>query len=81
MQRFKVEHLDCFADVVELGSFSAAADRRNVTQPAISLQVRQLEQRLGVRLIERIGKRAHALRRGKHCLFTPAGFGKNSTTL
>jgi DNA-binding transcriptional LysR family regulator len=58
MRGFKLDLLHTFADVIELGNFSAAAQRRHLTQPAVSLQVRQLEQRLGVRLIERVGKRA-----------------------
>lgn len=40
----------------ELGSFSAAAQRLDLTQPAVSLQVRQLEKRLGTLLIERVGR-------------------------
>ncbi|WP_085582143.1 LysR family transcriptional regulator [Thalassospira mesophila] len=58
MRGFSLDQLQAFADVVELGSFSAAAERRNLSQPAISQQIKLLEQRLGVRLIERIGKRA-----------------------
>jgi DNA-binding transcriptional LysR family regulator len=52
------DQLRAFADVVELGSFSAAAERLHLTQPAISQQVRQLELRLGVRLVERSGRKA-----------------------
>lgn len=58
------DQLQTFADVIELGSFSAAADRAGVTQPAVSLQLRQLERRLGLRLVERVGRRM---------LPTPAG--------
>jgi DNA-binding transcriptional LysR family regulator len=58
MRGLNPDHLRTFADVIELGSFSAAADRLSLTQPAVSLQVRQLERRLGVRLIERVGRRA-----------------------
>ena len=58
MRGLNLDHLDAFADVVELGSFTAAAERMNLTQPAVSLQVRQLERRLGVRLIERVGRKA-----------------------
>jgi DNA-binding transcriptional LysR family regulator len=68
MSRPSLDQLDCFADVVELGSFSAAAARRNVTQPAVSLQLRQLERRLGVRLIERIGKRVQPTPAGRDLL-------------
>ncbi|OKH88453.1 LysR family transcriptional regulator [Thalassospira sp. TSL5-1] len=58
MRGFNLDQLQAFADVVDLGSFSAAAERRNLSQPAVSQQVKLLETRLGVRLIERIGKRA-----------------------
>src|ERR1700716_1227969 len=47
-------------EVVEKGCSSAAARRLNLTQPAVSLQIRELERRFGVRLIERLGKQAHA---------------------
>src|SRR5690348_3908734 len=40
-----LNHLRSFAAVIELGSFSAAAARFNITQPAVSLQVKLLEQR------------------------------------
>jgi len=59
-----LDQLRSFVLVIETGSFSAAADRLGISQPAVSLQVRQLERRLSVRLIERVGKRAKA---------TPAG--------
>ncbi|WOI47634.1 LysR family transcriptional regulator [Acidovorax sp. BLS4] len=52
-----LDQLRTFALVLELGSFSAAAQRLGVTQPAVSLQVRNLERRLSVRLIERVGRR------------------------
>ena len=58
MRTLKLDQLRTFAEVVERGSFSAAAERLRLTQPAVSLQVRQLEKTLGVRLIERVGKRA-----------------------
>ncbi|HEY9568432.1 MAG TPA: LysR family transcriptional regulator, partial [Thalassobaculum sp.] len=58
MRGVNLDHLRTFADVAELGSFSAAAERLGLTQPAVSLQIRQLEQRLGVKLLERSGKRS-----------------------
>jgi DNA-binding transcriptional LysR family regulator len=58
MKTLNLDYLRTFLDVIELGSFSAAADRLSLTQPAVSLQIRQLEKRLGVRLIERIGRKA-----------------------
>src|SRR5277367_2885309 len=58
MRSLNLDQLETFAAVVELGSFSAAAARLNLTQPAISFQIRQLERRLGLRLIERTGRKA-----------------------
>jgi DNA-binding transcriptional LysR family regulator len=58
MRGLNLDHLRAFAEVIELGSFSAAAERLRITQPAISLRVRALEKRFGMRLVERIGKRA-----------------------
>ncbi|WP_434712727.1 LysR family transcriptional regulator [Rhizobium sp. YTUHZ045] len=53
-----LDQLSTFINVADLGSFTAAADKEGVTQPAVSLQIKGLEQRLGVRLIERVGRRA-----------------------
>jgi DNA-binding transcriptional LysR family regulator len=52
----QVETFQVFCDVVETASFSEAADRNGVTQSAVSQQIRALENKFGVVLIER-GKR------------------------
>lgn len=57
MQRLNLNHLYTFSQVIRYGSFSAAAERQGLSQPAVSLQVRQLETRLNLKLIERVGKR------------------------
>ena len=57
MRRLSLDQLHAVVEVVRLGSFSAAARNLNLTQPAVSLQVRELEERLGVQLVERLGKR------------------------
>lgn len=64
MRALNLDQLRTFSDVIELGSFSAAAERLNLSQPAVSLQIRELERRLGVRLIERVGRRATATAAG-----------------
>ena len=51
MDRFAA--METFIRVVETGSFSGAARRLNVGQPAVSKSVAQLEARLGVRLLMR----------------------------
>ena len=53
--------LAAFCAVVERRSFSQAADRLGVTQPAVSLQVRALEKRLGAQLLDRSGRRVERL--------------------
>jgi DNA-binding transcriptional LysR family regulator len=68
MRGLNLDHLRAFTLVAELGSFSAAAARLGVTQPAISQQLRELERRLGVRLIERVGRRATATAAGSELL-------------
>lgn len=56
MMTLNLGNLATFRLVVQRGSFSAAADVLGLSQPAVSLQVRQLEQFLQTRLIERTGR-------------------------
>lgn len=56
--------LAAFCAVVERRSFSQAAERLGVTQPAVSLQVRALEKRLGVQLLDRSGRRVEPTEAG-----------------
>lgn len=56
--------LAAFCAVVERKSFSQAADRLGVTQPAVSLQIRSLEQRLGRQLLDRSGRRVEPTEAG-----------------
>jgi DNA-binding transcriptional LysR family regulator len=64
MRNINLDQLRTLIEVVERGSFTDAAKRLHLTQPAISQQIRELENRCGLQLVERIGKRAFA---------TPAG--------
>ena len=56
--------LAAFVAVVDKKSFSQAAERLGVTQPAISLQIRSLEDRLGRRLLDRSGRRVEPTEAG-----------------
>ena len=56
--------LAAFCAVVEKKSFSQAADRLGVTQPAVSLQIRALEKRLGQQLLDRSGRRVEPTEAG-----------------
>ena len=57
--------LAAFCTVVERRSFSQAAERLGVTQPAVSLQVRALEKRLGTQLLDRSGRRVEPTEAGR----------------
>jgi len=57
-------HLRTLHEIARLGSFSRAAEALHLSQPAVSLHVRQLEESLGLPLLERTGKRATPTRAG-----------------
>src|SRR5437763_7136008 len=65
-------HLQTLQAVVRHGSFSRAARELHLTQPAVSMQVRQLELALGLPLLERVGKRAYPTK-AVEILLTHAG--------
>ena len=56
--------LSAFCEVVDRKSFSQAAEHLGVTQPAVSLQVRSLEERVGQRLLDRSGRRVEPTEAG-----------------
>lgn len=58
MRSLNLDQLRALQAVVDAGGFTAAAKRLSLSQPAVSTQIRELEERLGVRLLERLGKRA-----------------------
>lgn len=68
MRGVNLDQLLTFAMVVEHGGFTEAAARLGLTQPAVSMQIRNLEDRFGVRLIERVGKRALPTAAGRDLL-------------
>src|SRR6266699_1284318 len=57
--------LAAFCAVVERRSFSQAAEQLGVTQPAVSLQIRSLEKRLGLQLVDRSGRRVEPTEAGR----------------
>jgi DNA-binding transcriptional LysR family regulator len=52
-----LRQLSTFKTVADLNSFSAAATRLKLSQPSVSYQVKELEEVLGVPLLDRLGKR------------------------
>ena len=65
MRSLNLDQLKAFVEVVERGSFTAAAKELNLTQPAVTHQVQELERRFQVILVERFGKRAYLTEAGE----------------
>ncbi|MEO0361768.1 MAG: LysR family transcriptional regulator [Pseudomonadota bacterium] len=57
MDRLNYHHLRYFREVAQEGNLTRAAERLNLSQSALSTQIRQLEERLGHRLFDRSGRR------------------------
>ena len=60
-----LKQLEAFYWVAKLGSFHAAARRLDITQPTISLRIRELEKLLGADLFDRGGRHAVPTVRGR----------------
>src|SRR2546421_5623534 len=59
------EQLETFLEVARLSSFSRAAERRFRTQPAISAQIRAVEEEGGAKLLDRFGGKVSITQSGK----------------
>src|SRR3990170_385205 len=59
-----------FVAVARLGSFTQAARRLNLSQPALTVQIRQLEEAVGVRLFDRSTRRVMLTSIGKELATT-----------
>ena len=56
MRNYTLKQIQTFIEVARDKSVSKAAERLFVTQPAVSMQIRQLEDAFGLPLIEPIGR-------------------------
>jgi DNA-binding transcriptional LysR family regulator len=68
MLRLTLRQLDILEAVARCGSFSAASAELHLTQPAVSMQIKQLEGSLGLALFEQMGKRIHLTEAGRETL-------------
>ena len=59
------DQLEIFLEVARLSSFSRAAEKRFRTQPAVSSQIRAIEEEVGARLLDRSGGRVSLTAAGK----------------
>ncbi|WP_459207275.1 LysR family transcriptional regulator [Pseudomonas sp. MLB6B] len=75
LMRMTLRQLQIFNEVCDLRSYSRAAEEMSLTQPAVSLQIRQLEELVGQPLFEYVGKKlylteaAEALQRASRDIF------------
>lgn len=60
-----IRQIEVFLAVAELGSFTRAAERLRMTQPALSQQVRELEAALDIRLFDRTTRRVELTAGGR----------------
>ncbi len=60
-----IRQLEIFVKVAALGSFSRAAEALFLTQPTVSEHIRTLEEELGVRLLDRLGRGAAPTKAGQ----------------
>lgn len=80
MKRIAIYHLETLLWIARLGTFRAAAERLNTTQPAISARVREIEEQLGISVFRREGRNMVLTARGRRlvteCEPLWAGFEK-----
>lgn len=60
-----LKQLEAFYLVVKRGSYTKAAEDLNVTQPAVTMQVKSLERSLNLKLVEQLGKRVQISEAGE----------------
>jgi LysR family transcriptional regulator, hca operon transcriptional activator len=65
----ELRHLRYFVAVAEASSFTKAAAKLRLAQPSLTRQVRNLEDELGVRLLERANNRVALTEEGRRFLF------------
>lgn len=76
-----LRHLRAFVTIVDAGGFGRAAARLNLSQPALSRQIRALEAELDVQLFDRIGRRVQLTAEGDDMLRRTRGLLADADSL
>src|SRR5205809_1114004 len=66
--RMNFKHLRAFVTIADASGFARAANRLNLSQPALSRQIHKLEVDLSVRLFDRVGRRVQLTSEGEELL-------------
>ncbi len=72
MDRWTLQQLRIFEAVARHRSYTRAAEELNLTQPAVHIQVRRLEETIGLKLFETVGRRIKPTRAGEAALAAAA---------
>ncbi|MEJ2142327.1 MAG: LysR family transcriptional regulator [Gammaproteobacteria bacterium] len=70
MQKLTLRQLEILSAVARCGSFSRASNELHLSQPAVSMQIKQLESVLSLPLFEHMGKHIHLTEAGRDTLRT-----------
>lgn len=70
MIRATLQQLRLFEAVARHGSFTRAAEAMHLSQPAVSIQIKRLEEQLGVALFEQMGKKIYLTAAGRELYAT-----------
>ncbi len=71
-----LRQLEVFAAVARHGSYTRAAEELHLSQPAVSMQIRQLEETAGLPLFEKLGKKIHLTQAGREFFHYSQAIGR-----
>jgi DNA-binding transcriptional LysR family regulator len=80
-QDMDLRHVRAFVAIVDAGGFGRAVGRLNLSQPALSRQIRALEAELDVQLFDRIGRRVRLTAEGEDLLQRARGLVMDAESL
>lgn len=81
MLKLTLRQLEILEAVARCGSFSRASAELHLTQPAVSMQIKQLEAGLGLPLFEHMGKQTELTEAGRETLRTGQAIGRQLANL